>query len=71
MSAFEGEAEIIYSHGGFLSLTRNGHAATGVSIVTYAFGRRFGWSRLDHCYAPQADATLGENAIGGVLYVSA
>jgi len=56
----------------FLSLTRNGHATTGVSIVKYAFGRPLRLSRgWDHCHAAIADATLGENTIGEVLHVSA
>ena len=53
----------------FLSLTRNGHATTGVSIVKYAFGRRFVLAEVG--IASIADATLGENTIGEVLHVSA
>ena len=50
-------------------MTRNGHATR--LDVTYVLGRRFVSWRLDYCYAPQADATLGQNEIGGVMYVSA
>ena len=53
----------------FLSLTRNGHATTGGSIVKYAFGRRFVLAEVG--IASIADATLGENTIGEVLHVSA
>jgi hypothetical protein len=44
-------------------LTRARHATTGVSIIEYAFARRFILAEVGTCHAAIADATPGDNTM--------